>query len=189
MKKIFLHKLLLLLIAVGVGAVAIVISSKLEDEKSGNIPGPNLSQGQAERDLTVKPDVARNNQSNVREQQDGKIVFDVTLHTADEIRTLLKRAEELSRSVPRGDDVASIALVLHGDEIRYFTKENREQYRDIVDLARKLDQEGIIDIKMCRTMMKYLGIGAEDMPDFIEFVPFGPDEVQRLQREGYTIYL
>ncbi|MBI3571304.1 MAG: hypothetical protein HY082_09395 [Gammaproteobacteria bacterium] len=43
-------------------------------------------------------------------------------------------------------------------------------------------------VKMCRTEMKILGIKEEDIPAFIELVPYGPDEEKRLLRNGY-IYL
>jgi intracellular sulfur oxidation DsrE/DsrF family protein len=36
--------------------------------------------------------------------------------------------------------------------------------------------------------MKRLGIGEEDIPAFIELVPYGPDEEMRLRRNGY-VYL
>ncbi|GMR07634.1 MAG: hypothetical protein BMS9Abin26_0637 [Gammaproteobacteria bacterium] len=189
MKKILSYKLLLLLIAAGTAAVAIAISPIAADKKPEEMPGQRATPAQAGGDLAITPDSAQKNQSSVYQQQGGKIVFDVTLHTADEIRALLKRSEELSHTIPTGDDVPGIALVLHGNEIKYFAKKNREQFRDIVDLAMKLDQNNIIDIKMCRTMMRYLEIGEDEVPDFIDLVPYGPDEVKRLQREGYKIYL
>lgn len=189
MKKILPYKLLLLLIAIGIGAASIVISPMAEDKRPTEMPGQGVTQEPARGNLAMTPDSVQGNQSSVYAQQNGKIVFDVSLHTVDEIRALLKRSEELSHTIPVGDDVPSIALVLHGNEINYFANKNREQYRDIVDLAMKLDQNNIIEIKMCRTMMRFLELGEEDVPDFIELVPYGPDEVKRLQREGYRIYL
>ena len=45
----------------------------------------------------------------------------------------------------------------------------------------------IIDIKACQTKMRMLDIDQNELPGFIEQVPFGPAEVERLQREeGFT---
>ncbi|OGI52816.1 MAG: hypothetical protein A2809_02035 [Candidatus Muproteobacteria bacterium RIFCSPHIGHO2_01_FULL_61_200] len=81
-----------------------------------------------------------------------------------------------------------IALVLHGPEIEIFAKRNYSRFQRTVDQAARLDAEHIIEIKMCRTEMRNRGIKEEDVPAFIEFVPYGPDEEERLRREGY-VYL
>jgi intracellular sulfur oxidation DsrE/DsrF family protein len=78
--------------------------------------------------------------------------------------------------------------VLHGPEIEIFAKRNYARFRETVDRAARLNDGRIIEIKMCRTEMKRLGIGEEDIPDFIELVPYGPDEELRLRRNGY-VYL
>jgi intracellular sulfur oxidation DsrE/DsrF family protein len=126
-------------------------------------------------------------ESDVRVLKSGRVVFDVTLHSADEIHSLLNRAKQLAHKLPKGDDVPSIALVLHGPEIMYFAKENYEKHRELVDLASEMDKNKIIDIKVCRTKMRYLGLEEKDMPPYVEQVPYGPDEVKRLESKGYTV--
>jgi intracellular sulfur oxidation DsrE/DsrF family protein len=37
-------------------------------------------------------------------------------------------------------------------------------------------------------MMSEYGLEPDDIPSFIERVPFGPGEVERLQREGYVYF-
>jgi intracellular sulfur oxidation DsrE/DsrF family protein len=50
-----------------------------------------------------------------------------------------------------------------------------------------LDEDNIIDIKACQTMMRILDIEQDELPSFIEQVPFAPAEIERLQREeGFT---
>jgi len=118
----------------------------------------------------------------------GRFMFNVTLHTPEEIQGMLQRAEELAA---RGQPVrpeTGIALVLHGPEIRLFTKQSYEANRALIELARRLDREGIIEIKMCRTAMRDLRVNESDVPDFIGFVPYAPDEIKRLEGEGY-VYL
>jgi hypothetical protein len=121
--------------------------------------------------------------------EDGRYLFSVTLHTPEEIAGLLARAEELAKTM-RPDDSrhTGIALVLHGPEIEIFAKRNYARFRETVDRAARLDAGRIVEMKICRTEMKRLGIGEEEIPGFIELVPYGPDEEQRLRRSGY-VYL
>jgi hypothetical protein len=120
--------------------------------------------------------------------EDGRYLFSVTLHTPEEISGLLTRAEELAKTRRPDSRHAGIALVLHGPEIEIFAKKNYARFRETVDQAARLDAGRIIEVKICRTEMKRLGIGEEDIPAFIELVPYGPDEETRLRRNGY-VYL
>ena len=120
--------------------------------------------------------------------EDGRYLFSVTLHTPGEIAGLLTRAEELAKTRRPDSRHTGIALVLHGPEIEIFAKKNYARFRETVDRAARLNAGRIIEIKMCRTEMKRLGIGEKDIPAFIELVPYGPDEELRLRRNGY-VYL
>ena len=115
-------------------------------------------------------------------------LFRVTLHTPMEIEGLLARAEHLARNIRPVDRRTGIALVLHGPEVEIFARKNYTKYRHIVDRAARLSAEKVIEIKMCQTEMRSRDIRDEDVPKFIEFVPYGPDEEERLQRRGY-VYL
>lgn len=119
---------------------------------------------------------------------DTRYLFRVTLHTPVEIEKLLARAEQLAATQRPADRGAGIALVLHGPEVEIFARKNYTKYRHIVDRAARLSAEGVVEIKMCQTEMRSRAIRDEDVPRFIEFVPYGPDEEDRLQRRGY-IYL
>ena len=118
----------------------------------------------------------------------GRYLFMVSLHTPEEIAGLLTRAEELARTQRANNNGSGIALVLHGPEIEIFAKKNYAQFQKTVDQAARLDAARIIEVKMCRTEMKILGIQEQDVPGFIELVPYGPDEEARLRRDGY-VYL
>ena len=115
-----------------------------------------------------------------------RFVFSVSLHSAKEIDKLLSRAEQLSTKIRVNRQHPSIALVLHGPELVFFKKENYKKYRQIVDRARRLDKKMVIDIKVCRTKMDELKIKKSDLPDFVDIVPYGPTEVERLVREGFV---
>ena len=68
-----------------------------------------------------------------------------------------------------------------------FQRERYAQNQSLVDRARLLDEDSIIDIKACQTMMRTLNIEQDQLPGFIEQVPYAPAEIERLQREeGFT---
>jgi len=120
--------------------------------------------------------------------ESGRYMFNVTVHTPEAIAGLLERAETLAKTMPPNDQRTGIALVLHGPEIELFTKANYSRFQKTVDQAARLDAMHVIDIKICRTAMKDLGISETDIPKFIELVPYGPDEENRLREKGY-VYL
>ncbi len=115
-------------------------------------------------------------------------LFQITLHTPAEIEKLLARAEQLAATQRPSDRRAGIALVLHGPEVELFARRNYAKYRQLVDRAAKLDADGVIEVKMCRTEMRSRGIREQDVPRFIELVPYGPDEEERLRRRGYVYF-
>ena len=120
-------------------------------------------------------------------QQNGKYLFSVTLHTRDEISSMLTRAEMLSKTLlSNKKDHAGIALVLHGPEIELFTKKNYDKNQQLIDKASRVDSCSVIEIKVCRTAMDDLDIKKKDLPAFVEIVPYGPDEEERLVEKGYT---
>ncbi len=112
-------------------------------------------------------------------------VFDVVIHKPDEMDKLLERIEQLSSTITPNKDDPSLALVLHGPEIAFFTRKNYPKYMDLVDRAAALDKKGIIDVKVCDTMIRALNIDDSELPDFVEHVPYGPDEIKRLIKQGF----
>ena len=113
-------------------------------------------------------------------------VFSVTVSTQQQLDVVLNRAEDL-RELFNPDEHGKIAIVLHGDELQLFQKDNYLSNQSVVERARMLDQDNIIDIKACQTMMQTLEIEQNELPSFIEQVPFAPAEIERLQQEqGFT---
>ena len=117
-----------------------------------------------------------------------RAVLDVSVHTIEGLRVLLDRAEELAMRPQAQGEEASVVLVLHGPEVEFFSIRNYEKYKDIVDQAARLDAFDVVDVKICQTMMGKQGIDRDDIPSFIEQVPLGPGEVERLTREGYVAF-
>jgi len=113
-------------------------------------------------------------------------VFSVTVSTQQQLDVVLNRAEDL-RELFNPEEHGKIAIVLHGDELQLFQKDNYSSNQVVVERARLLDQDNIIDIKACQTMMRTLDIGQNELPSFIEQVPFAPAEIERLQQQqGFT---
>jgi intracellular sulfur oxidation DsrE/DsrF family protein len=117
-----------------------------------------------------------------------RAVLDITVHTLDELRVLLDRAENLSTRLLDTRQDASVVLVLHGPEVEFFSKKNYDRYREIVDQAARLDALQVVDVKICQTMMTVSGVARDDIPAFIEQVPDGRVEVERLRNEGYVYF-
>jgi len=112
------------------------------------------------------------------------VVVDVTLHHLEEINALLHKLSNM----PRDPNTPAIALVLHGEEIKFFTRKHYDRYKDLVDLAGRLEASNAIEVKVCRTRMSMMGIQEQDLPAYVETVPYGPDEVLRLDDRGYKVY-
>ena len=120
--------------------------------------------------------------------KDRKYAIDVSVHSRKEIMALLQNTARVYHG-PRPEGAQpTISLVLHGPEIQFFAIRNYDKNRDIVDLAARLEAYRHVEIKMCQTKMRQIGLTAKDIPAFIEIVPYGPDELRRLQQNGY-IYL
>lgn len=112
-------------------------------------------------------------------------LFDVSDHSVEELEALLERADEITQ-MP-SDDYADleIVMILHGPDIDWFKQQNYENNKRLVDLAAKLDANAIIDLKVCEKAMTKMGVQQEELPAFIESVPYAPDEMMRLLNEGY----
>ena len=122
------------------------------------------------------------------EADPGRTVLDISVHTLEELRVLFERASELAMKPRSSDEEASIVLVLHGPEVNFFSIENYDTYKDIVDEAARLDAFDVVDIKVCQTMMEAYDIEPDDIPSFIEQIPYGPGEIERLVEEGYLYF-
>ena len=57
-----------------------------------------------------------------------------------------------------------------------------------MDQAARLDAFDIVDVKICQTMMSISGVERDDIPAFIDQVPDGRIEVERLQNKGYVYF-
>lgn len=112
-------------------------------------------------------------------------LFDVSDHSIDEFQALLTRAEEVSQAQSPDYEDLKIVMVIHGPDIDWFTQQNYEHNRQLIDLAARLDAYDIIDMKVCEKTMTERGVNQEDLPLFIESVPFAPTEIEQRLRDGF----
>ena len=117
-----------------------------------------------------------------------RAVLDISVHTIEGLKVLFDRAEKLAMRPQAPGGEASVVLVLHGPEVQFFSIRNYEKYKEIVDQAARLDAFDVVDVKICQTMMDIEGVERDDIPSFIEQVPIGPGEVERLLQEGYVAF-
>ncbi len=109
-------------------------------------------------------------------------VFDITVQNVEQLDAILNRADQLKGQFSP-NDFGRIELVLHGMELNLFRKKNYDKYMRIVEKARALDEQNLVDIKACQTVMQSLMIDQSELPDFIEQIPYAPAEIDRLEIE------
>lgn len=111
-------------------------------------------------------------------------VVELEAANAEDVREIVERVE----AVVAADDFPGgtpVVLVLHGNEANVFTRGNYSRYREIVDSAARLDAFGAMDVRICAQWMSANGVGRGEIPAFVEPVPYGPAEVNRLRSQGY----
>ena len=112
-------------------------------------------------------------------------LFDVSNHSFEELEALLERAQEITQATTDNYDELEIVMILHGPDIDWFTQKNYAKNKSLIELAKKLDANEIIDLKVCETAMDSLGVSRQEVPEFIESVPYAPDEIKRLIENDY----
>lgn len=115
-------------------------------------------------------------------------VAKIDLHTAEEIEQLLKRAEAYLENAEAYPDADPIAVILHGPEVQLFNRQNYSKFKEIVGLAARLDALNVINVQVCEVQMLEEGISIDDLPHFVESIPYGPAEERRLLKQGYQYF-
>jgi intracellular sulfur oxidation DsrE/DsrF family protein len=137
---------------------------------------------QAGLPLLAAPLGAQNRASQQSPATPPGYVFDITVQNVEQLDAILDRADKLKGQYSP-NDFGRIELVLHGMELNLFRKKNYKKYMSIVDKARALDEQNLVDIKACQTVMQSLMIDQSELPDFIEQIPYAPAEIDRLEFE------
>ncbi len=112
----------------------------------------------------------------------------IKTNSPSEVEMLFKRASMLADDVENLNAYEPIVFVLHGDEAHAFRQRNMEQYKELLDLAERLEKKHVIDIRVCETWMRKNNVDRSELPDFIDTVPLGPAEKAELRRQGYIYF-
>jgi intracellular sulfur oxidation DsrE/DsrF family protein len=117
----------------------------------------------------------------------ARYYFDVVGHDAAEFQALLKRAEMIFEETPPAERPRlRVVLVLHGPDIEFFDLRNRARYPGLIERAARLDAAGVFDFKVCTVSAERRALAADQLPDFVELVPYAPDEIARLEQAGFV---
>ena len=118
----------------------------------------------------------------------GGYLAKINLHTPAEVEQMLRRAEIYVENIDQYPDFEPITVILHGPELRIFDRRNYKEYKEIVGLAARLEAFNVINVQVCEEQMMQDGIQMSDLPSFVESVPYGPAEEERLLKQGYQYF-
>ncbi|MGS2724811.1 hypothetical protein ACVBEJ_13815 [Porticoccus sp. GXU_MW_L64] len=111
------------------------------------------------------------------------------LNKPEEVEATLKRVEEIYLTGQLDSREPPVTFILHGPEAVIFLEENYPMYSKLVDLAEKLTEEKVVDIRVCRNRLRIEGARKKPLQSFVGTVRFGPREERRLHRaEGYEYF-
>lgn len=96
---------------------------------------------------------------------------------------LMKAVSEFG---PSEIEPLKVVVVSHGPEVVVWDKRNYAKYKDIVDRAASLAQQGV-RFEVCRNAAKALGLEPKDLHGFITVVPAGPYALAYWQAKGYSL--
>jgi intracellular sulfur oxidation DsrE/DsrF family protein len=121
------------------------------------------------------------------EYQAQKVVYDVSVTGVEQLNRVLDRVSFLNNLYSANPFDASIVVVLHGPEIRYFAVKEYPKHKELMTRARSLTVGGVVKFRMCEAAARLRGLEPRDIHGFVEMVPMADAEIVRLQRvEGYA---
>lgn len=119
-----------------------------------------------------------------------KAVYDFYFPRPDSISLVLSSINSLMAQTaefgPHEFDPLKIVVVSHGPELVVFAKRNYAKYKDIVDRAASLAQQGV-KFEICRGAAATLNFQPEDFHGFATVVPSGPYALTYWQLKGYAL--
>jgi uncharacterized protein len=87
---------------------------------------------------------------------------------------------------PNEIEPLKIIVVSHGPELVAFAKRNYRKYKDLVDRAASMAQQGV-RFEVCRGAAAALNLKPEDFHGFVTVVPSGPYALTYWQAKGYSL--
>jgi intracellular sulfur oxidation DsrE/DsrF family protein len=114
---------------------------------------------------------------------ESRVYLQISPRGTDELDALLTTLEDSVAADESQPD--PVVVVLHGPEASRFLRRSYLDNQALVDRAAKLEAFDRIELRMCETWMRSNGVVREDLLPFVDTVPLAPEEVERLEQEGY----
>jgi intracellular sulfur oxidation DsrE/DsrF family protein len=115
---------------------------------------------------------------------ESRTYLEVSPNGRDDLLALMSTLEgQLDQGLPMTDPVV---VILHGSEATSFTSAGYASNRMLVDQAARLSAYRLIEVRMCETWMEENEVAPDDIPAFVETVPYAPEEIERLEAKGYV---
>lgn len=118
-----------------------------------------------------------------------KVIYDVDYGSLEKLTNILDRISYLKKLYKSDPFESSIIVVLHGDSIPYFAKENTEKNLRFLKRAYDLTLDGVIEFRMCKAAALLRHYTHKDIHGFIQMVPMADAEIIRLQKEESYSYM
>jgi intracellular sulfur oxidation DsrE/DsrF family protein len=118
-----------------------------------------------------------------------KVVFNVSVSSVAALSNVLDRVSYLNKLYNADPFESSIVMVLHGHEIPFFAIKNYAKYKELMQRAQSLTNNGNIRFRMCKLAAAGQGFNPEDIHGFVEMVPMADAELVRLQQEEHYAYM
>ncbi len=128
--------------------------------------------------------------ADIGEVKQLKAVYDFYFPQPDSVSLVLSAINSLMAQTaefgPHEFDPLKIVVVSHGSELVVFAKRNYAKYKDIVDRAASLAQQGV-KFEICRGAAASLNFQPDDFHGFATVVPSGPYALTYWQMKGYAL--
>ena len=118
----------------------------------------------------------------------GGYLARIGFNDPEQLNEALERVQAFYEENDGETPSSPISIVVHGPEVEVFAKGNYEEYKNIVDRAAQLAAFGVLDIAVCETRLGIDGVEMSEVYPFVNTVPFGPDEEDRLITQEKYIY-
>ncbi|MCJ7764833.1 MAG: DsrE family protein [Thiovulaceae bacterium] len=123
------------------------------------------------------------------EYRPQKVLYDVDYGSLKKLSNILDRVSYLNKLYKADPFDSSIIIILHGESIPFFAKENTRRYKALLTRAYGLTLDGVIEFRMCQAAAKAMHYTAKDIHGFITMVPMADAEIVRLQKEEDYAYM
>lgn len=114
------------------------------------------------------------------------VVYDLDAKSEGHLSNIISRAGYLSKLNGNDPFDNKIIVVIHGNAIPFFSINQTNKYRKIMELAYSQTLNEIIEFRMCSASAKLQGFISDDIHGFITMVPMADAEIVRLQSKGYA---